>query len=294
MIRRWRLVLVGIGAVLLVALALAPEQLAAAGAGGLLHPARHPVAAAPPAACEDATFTGDRLDLKGWRCRASDSRRGTLIYLHGIADNRTSASGVIDHFGKRGFDVIAYDSRAHGETAGEVCTYGFFEKRDLYRVLDSVGVEPIVLVGTSLGAAVALQEAAEDPRVTAVIAAETFGDLRTVATERAPFFFTSGVIARAFQIAEQQGHFQVDAVSPVAAAAKLKIPVLLVHGAADTDTPPDHSRRVLDALSGPKRLILVPGAKHNESLREEVWSEIERWLDEVLGPAAVHHVEPAK
>jgi uncharacterized protein len=288
MIRRWRLVLVGIGAVLLVALALAPEQLAAAGAGGLLHPGRRLVTAAPPLTCDDATFRGDGLDLKGWRCKGSAPRRGTLIYLHGSADNRTSGLGVIERFGARGFDVTAYDSRGHGESAGDVCTYGFFEKRDLYRVLDSVNPEPIVLVGTSLGAAVALQEAAEDRRITAVVAAETFADLRAVATERAPFFFTPGIIAQAFRIAEQQGHFQVDAVSPVAAAARIRIPVLLVHGAADSDTPPEHSRRVLDALSGPKRLILVPGARHNESLREEVWSEVERWLDEILASAPGH------
>ena len=144
---------------------------------------------------------------------------------------------------------------------------------------------PIVLVGTSLGAAVALQEAARDARVTAVVAAETFSDLRTVATERAPFFFTSGVIKRAFALAEQEGRFQVDAVSPVVAAAAITCPVLLIHGAADSDTPPGHSERVLAALAGPKRLILVPGAGHNESLRGAVWDEIERWIDGVLGPA---------
>jgi dipeptidyl aminopeptidase/acylaminoacyl peptidase len=109
-----------------------------------------------------------------------------------------------------------------------------------------------------------------------------------VATERAPWFFTPGLIARAFRIAEQQGHFEIDAVSPVAAASRLKIPVLLVHGDADTDTPPDHSRRVLYALTGPKRLILVPGARHNESLRGAVWSEIEGWLDEILASAPGH------
>jgi uncharacterized protein len=119
-----------------------------------------------------------------------------------------------------------------------------------------------VLIGTSLGAAVALQEAARDSRVTAVVAAETFSDLRTVATERAPFFFTSGAIASAFQIAEQQGRVRVDEVSPVIAAAQIKIPVLLIHGSADSDTPPEHSERVLAALAGPKRLILVHGARH--------------------------------
>ncbi len=78
----------------------------------------------------------------------------------------------------------------------------------------------------------------------------------------------------------------MDAVSPEAAAAKIRIPVLLVHGDADSDTPPDHSRRVLAALVGPKRLILVPGAHHNESLRSEVWPEVERWLEDVLATRA--------
>jgi pimeloyl-ACP methyl ester carboxylesterase len=285
---RWRLVLVGVGAVVVGALALVAgtSQLPSIGAGGLLHPARRRVEAAAPPTCRDATFAGDPVSLSGWQCRTAGTRRGTLVYLHGVADNRSSARGIIERFGRQGFDVVAYDSRAHGESDGEVCTYGYFEKQDLHRVLDTVGVGPIVLLGTSLGAAVAIQEAAHDPRVSAIVSVETFSDLRTVATERAPFFFTSGIIARAFQLAERRGHFHVDAVSPVEAAAHVLSPVLLIHGAADVDTRSEHSRRVLAALAGPKRLILVPGARHNESLRAEVWSEIEHWLDEMIpGPS---------
>jgi alpha-beta hydrolase superfamily lysophospholipase len=281
--RRLVLALCSVGLLLLVALAVVTSQLPAAGAGGLLHPGRRRVDRPPPPTCEDETFAGDGVTLMGWRCRASATRRGTLVYLHGIGDNRTSAAGIVERFGRRGFDVVAYDSRAHGESDGEACTYGFFEKEDLRRVLDTVAPGPIVLVGTSLGAAVALQEVAKDPRVTAVVAAEAFSDLRTVATERAPFFFTSSIIERAFRLAERQGRFRVDAVSPVAAAGAIRIPVLLIHGAADRDTRPNHSQRVLAALAGPKRLILVPGARHNEALRNS-WGEIERWLDEVVRP----------
>jgi uncharacterized protein len=269
-------------AVILVFALVASSQLPAIGAGGLLHPGRRQVTGAVPRACQDATFPGEGVSLKGWKCRATGSRRGTMVYLHGVADNRTSGAGVVDRFGPRGFDVVAYDSRAHGDSGGDLCTYGFYEKQDLHRVLDAVQPGPIVLIGTSLGAAVALQEAAGDPRVTAVVTAEIFSDLRTVATERAPFFFTSRVISRAFRLAEQQGAFQVDAVSPMTAARAITQPVLLIHGDADVDTPPDHSRRVLDALAGPKRLILVPGAGHNGSLRGTVWTEIERWIDAVL------------
>jgi hypothetical protein len=131
---------------------------------------------------------------------------------------------------------VAYDSRAHGESSGAACTYGFYEKQDLRRVVDTIDSGPVVLMGTSLGAAVALQEAAEDARVSAVVAAETFSDLRTVAIERAPFFFTPNVIRRAFQLAEAEGRFTIEAVSPETAARKIEAPVLIIHGSIDRDT----------------------------------------------------------
>jgi uncharacterized protein len=257
-------------------------QLPAAGAAALLHPTRHSTTTPPPEGCETTDFTGDGIRLRGWRCTASPPSQGTIVYLHGIADNRGSSVGVIQRFRPRGFDVIAYDSRANGESGGTVCTYGFYEKRDLHAVLNTVQGGPIVLIGTSLGAAVALQEAAEDPRVTAVIAAETFSDLRTIATERAPVVFTPPAIRAALAIAEQEGHFAVDDVSPERAAARINAPVLLLHGDADTATRPDHSRRVFTALKGPKQLILVSGAHHNGALGADVWPVIDGWIASVL------------
>jgi dipeptidyl aminopeptidase/acylaminoacyl peptidase len=83
-------------------------------------------------------------------------------------------------------------------------------------------------------------------------------------------------------LAEQRGHFRVDDVSPVAAAAQIAAPVFLLHGAADRETTPDHSRRVFEALRSTKRLVLVEGARHSQSLRGDVWTTVDRWLDEVL------------
>ncbi|PYR45107.1 MAG: hypothetical protein DMF89_26030, partial [Acidobacteria bacterium] len=102
--------------IMTAAVAVAASQLPALGAGGLLQPARHHVGVPAPDTCDDATFSGDGVHLHGWRCRAAGVRRATIVYLHGIADNRTSAAGVIQRFVPRGFDVVAYDSRAHGES----------------------------------------------------------------------------------------------------------------------------------------------------------------------------------
>jgi alpha-beta hydrolase superfamily lysophospholipase len=263
----------------LAVLMVAHAQLPGLGAGGLLHPGRQMALRTLPSSCGEASFAGDGVTLRGWRCASATPARGTIIYLHGIADNRGSAAGAIERYTARGFDVIAYDSRAHGQSGGDACTYGFFEKRDLRAVVDGVRSGPITLIGTSLGAAVALQGAADDPRIAVVVAAETFSDLRTVATERAPFFFTATAIDRALRLAEEQGRFDVDAAAPVVVAPRIKAAVLLIHGDADTETPPSHSQRVFDALVGPKRLLLVPGAGHNGSLRADVWSEIDRWIE---------------
>jgi uncharacterized protein len=254
------------------------------GANALLHPQRRAVSRDPLAPFEAMTFAGADVTLKGWRLRSSHARRGAIVYLHGIADNRDSGAGVARRFAARGFDVIAYDSRAHGASGGDACTYGYYEKRDLMRVLDTVDARPIVLLGTSLGAAVALQAAAEDERIAAVVAAEVFSDLSTVARERAPFFFTERAIQKALMLAEREGAFQLNAVSALAAAPRIHVPVLLIHGARDRDTTPDHSRRVFDALQGSKRLILVPDAGHNQSLQGQVWRDVEEWLDAVLAP----------
>jgi pimeloyl-ACP methyl ester carboxylesterase len=252
-------------------------------ANALLHPGRRPPPSEPAQPHESVDLVGDGVKLKGWIFRAPPTaRRGTVVYLHGVGDNRGSSVGLAQHLTARGFDVVAYDSRAHGESGGEACTYGYYEKRDLARVLDQSGGGPFVLFGVSLGAAVALQTAADDPRVAAVVAVSTFSDLRTVAFERAPFFASRSNKEDALRIAEAEAKFDVAEVSSERAAPRIKCPVLLVHGAEDRETPPEHSERVFAALPGPKRLILVSHAGHANPLDGPTWKEIDRWLDDVV------------
>lgn len=239
---------------------------------------------ARPAGAEDLDVQSAGVVLRGWRFRAPDPRRGTVIYLHGSADNRTSGLFVAQRFTPRGYDVVVYDSRAHGESGGEACTYGYYEKQDLRRVIDAAGPGPVAVIGVSLGGAVALQAAAVDDRITTVVAVSTFSDLRTVATERAPSFASASEIEEAFRIAERTASFRVDDVSPVASARTIAVPVLLVHGQDDGETPAAHSQRIFAALRGPKRLILVPGAGHADALRPDVWNAIDAWIDGALPP----------
>ena len=262
------------------------------GATAILHPWRRPVVFAPDIPYETIAFESDGLRLEGWLFRAdrghADSarleqdvpvRRGLIVYLHGIADNRQSGLGVARRFVPLGYDVLSYDSRAHGRSQGDFCTYGYFERRDVTRALDAAGAKRAVLFGSSLGAAVALQAAAVDPRVIGVIAQSSFADLPSIVRDRAPWYLPEAYVTAAIARAGQLAGFAPSEASPVASAAHIRVPVLLIHGAADDETPSQHSQLIYAALAGPKRLLLVPGAGHNDVLaREDVWREIERWL----------------
>ena len=252
------------------------------GAGALLHPSRRPLTTPRPADAEEVVVRSGDLRLFGWRLSAAGPRRGTLVYLHGSADNRASGLSIAERFRRRGFDAVLFDSRAHGESEGDACTYGYHEKRDLARIVDTLGKGPVVAFGVSLGGAVALQAAAEDRRISAVVAVAPFSDIRTVARERAPSVASQANIDAAFRLAEQQAHFVADDVSPARAAGQIRVPVLLVHGEDDHETPPAHSQRIFEGLTSDKRLVLVPGAGHLDALTPGVWQIIEDWIDRVL------------
>ncbi len=252
-------------------------------AGALLHRSQTPVYRARPDTCADASFAGDGVELQGWRCAPTAPRRGTIVYLHGIGDNRSGAAGVVERFGPQGFEVVAYDSRAHGQSDGTLCTYGIRERQDLRRVVATIPAGPVILVGSSLGAAVAIQTASVEPRVSGVVAAEVFADLRSIATERGRrMWLPPWTIVRALPIAERRAGFRVDDASPVASARLVNVPVLLLHGADDRETSPRHSRLVHDALAGPRTLVIVPRAGHNQTLAAPgVWDRVEAWIGDL-------------
>jgi uncharacterized protein len=251
------------------------------GAGALLHPARRPVGAPPALTKRDVVVQSGDVTLRGWLFPSSGVSRGTtVVYLHGSADNRDSGNWIAERLVPKGYDVLAYDGRAHGESTGDACTYGVLEKQDLRRALDQLGIQRFLLVGASLGAAVALQAAPDDPRVIGVVAASTFSDLETIARDRAPPTMREAQIREAFDLAGKQAAFRVADASPLRAASRITVPVLIVHGADDRETSPEHSRRVYAALSGPKTLRVVENAGHNGVL-SIIWPEVERWIDDV-------------
>jgi uncharacterized protein len=270
---------------LLACTACVPPQI---GAHLILHPPRFPVLPALGMSPEEVELCGDGLVLRGWLFRAQPpgggrQRRALVLYLHGITNNRSQGLEVARRLPARGYDVLMLDFRAHGASDGTLASFGHFEKEDVRRAIDKfAGSDPVVLLGESYGAAIALQTAALEPRVAAVVAMASFATLERAIRDRTPFFASEQNIREAMALVERESGYRIASVSPVESARHIRVPTLLIHGTLDRETRPEHSARIFQALESPKRMLLIDGAQHSDVLnRPAVVDAIAGWLAEL-------------
>ena len=126
------------------------------------------------------------------------------------------------------------------------------------------GFEPIAW-GRSMGAAIALQTAARDHRLKALILEAPYARLhdsiaRSLASRRLPAMLAGALLRRAGGIAG----CELDHPCPEDAARAVRIPVLILHGSEDRIAPPSEVQRLASALPGPPGVVVVPGAHHGD------------------------------
>jgi uncharacterized protein len=240
-----------------------------------LHPPRRPVPANPCARTVQVTAR-DGVSLRAWLFLPANSNGEAVLVLHGIADSRASQAGMARLFLARGYIVLAPDSRAHGESGGDLATYGLLESDDVHRwvswLIRDQHPRKVFGMGESLGGAVLIQSLAVEPRFSGIVAECSFSSFERIARDRVaemlPFSPEIGRLLAAppvwagFIYARFRYGLDFRAASPQAAIARANTPVLLIHGLNDTKTPPEHSRIL--AASNPRTAVLwlVPGAGH--------------------------------
>jgi pimeloyl-ACP methyl ester carboxylesterase len=229
---------------------------------------------------------------------AGERARGTVIFLHGVSENRIVGLPIARRLHAVGFNVFLYDCRSHGESGGSVCTYGFYEKLDVSTIINylesrqDLTLGRIGLMGSSMGAAVAIQVAALDARVAAVVAESGFASLRKVYDEyqkrmiKIPWHYLRNLVIRR---SEQIAHFKASLVSPVEAVKQVHVPLFVMHGTADNKIPSSASELVFRNAHEPKELWLIPGARHNDMVEkggEEYFTRIVDFFERTLPPAS--------
>lgn len=213
------------------------------------------------------------IQLHSWLIRSKRQARGTIIYLHGVADCKIDGLRFAKLLHDQDYNVFLYDSRRHGDSDGAYCTYGFYEKHDVVRVIDylqsrnDLQMGKIGLFGTSMGAAIALQAAAIDPRIAAVVAENSFATLRTIFDDyqrrmiKLSFHYLRNVV---IVRSELKAKFKASDVSPLEAVKKISIPLLFIYGTQDHLINYQYSLLLHENAHEPKELFAVEGASHSD------------------------------
>ena len=239
--------------------------------------------------------TKEGIDLRGWLIKASSGVKSTILILHGVSESKIAGLRMAKEFHDRGYNVFLYDSRRHGESGGKFCTYGYHEKVDARLTIDyllsrnDLQVGKIGMFGWSMGAAVAIQVAAVDTRVAAVVAESGFATLRTVFDYyqkrmiKLPWHYLRNIVIKR---SEYLAGFTANDVSPIEAVKQIHVPIFLLHGTEDNLIKYNYSEKVYNAANQPKELWLIPGARHNDMMEvggEEYTRRITEFFEEHLG-----------
>lgn len=210
-----------------------------------------PVERALPGAREVAFETEDGLRLAAWLLpTARQPPRSSVIVFHGNAGDRASRAPLARALADGGHDVLLVDYRGYAENPGSPSEGGLVRDARAARAwVAARSNRPIVLFGESLGAAVAVALAAEQPS-DALALRSPFTSLADAGRAHYPFL-PLGLILK-------------DRWSSIERIAHVGVPVLVVAGTSDGVVPFEQSRALFDAAREPKRFTAIEGADHND------------------------------
>jgi len=225
---------------------------------------------------EEVHIHSDRgYDLYAIYLPQPGSRR-TVVLSHGITYSLYGSIKYAALFRSRGCNLLLYELRNHGRNPRLNTTFGFYEKHDLRQVVDWAfsRLGPGGKVGTmgeSMGGAITLEEAKDDPRLSFAMADCAYSDLNDLLAyrraEEMPFMPAWPFIPLASWFAKRITGMRFEDVSPIRGLEALETPVFFAHGVDDRFIPPDMSIAMYDNKTrGMRRLYLAPNARHAEAL----------------------------
>lgn len=181
----------------------------------------------------------------------------TMLYLCGVGRNMGDYNYLarVSAFRQLGFSVLVFDYRGYGLSQGsfpnELQVYEDSQAAWNYlRDIRRIPAQQIVIYGESLGGAIALDLAIKHPDAGGLIMQSSFTSMAEVIQHR-----------KVLQI------FPIDLLltekfNSFSKVRSLRIPVLFLHGQADSVVPFEMSQQLYNAASEPKQLSLIPDADH--------------------------------
>lgn len=213
-----------------------------------------------------------------------------VIICHGVTENKTNSVKYMNLFLNRGFNVVIYDHRRHGESGGKTTSYGHYEKFDLQAVVDWLRKEkgPLLQLGIhgeSMGAATMLLYAGMlNDRADFYVADCPFSSFEEQLAYRLkkemklpPKIF----IPFANVFLKIRDGYSIKDVSPISVIQHIQKPILFIHSRKDDYILPSMTLELYEKKLGPKMLFLADNGVHAQSLNENK-ENYEKAIDDFL------------
>jgi fermentation-respiration switch protein FrsA (DUF1100 family) len=232
----------------------------------------------PDGLAEEVTFpsTADAVRISGWFLRAEqatpETPRPVIVLCHGIWTGRRECLPLALRFQAAGYNVLAFDFRAHGLSDGRFTSVGHHETNDVLGAIAYVKDRPEVdrarigVLGFSMGAAASIQAAARCEDIGAVVADSAYATFLDAAKysfhviTRVPQFPLAPMAIRWAKWLVKVDASQLRPIDVVGRIAPR--PIMIAHGALDEIVPVQHARSLFQAAGEPSELWIEPGAHH--------------------------------
>ena len=235
---------------------------------------------------EDVYFrSSDGLMLHGWWLSAKGKAKGTVLFLHGNAQNITTHIASVHWLAAQHYNVFLPDYRGYGLSAGEPNLKGVQDDIDsamgyLLQRKD-IDSERIVMLAQSLGGALAIYNVAHSPyrgKIKALVTESVFSDYAGIVREKLSSFWLTWPLQWPLSLTIDNDYSPLPVVNKVS-----PIPLLIIHGDNDKIVPLSHGEALFAAAAQPKEMWVVQNGGHIEAFRrKEYQARLLEYLDRNL------------
>ncbi len=216
----------------------------------------------------------DGLTLKGDVFMAEENSHKWLIVIHGYTGKRSDMYHIANAYAEKGYNVLAPDMRAHGESEGDYIGMGWLDRKDVLKWIDYVisldSEAEIILHGVSMGGATVMMTAGEElsDNVKGVVEDCGYTSVWDIFSDELEYIFglpEFPLLHAANVISKVRAGYNFIEASAVEQVAKAKVPMLFIHGAEDNFVHTDMVYEVYAACTTEKDILVVEGAGHGQA-----------------------------
>ncbi len=221
---------------------------------------------------EDISFkASDGVALHGWFFQSHGEPKATVLVFHGNAENLSTHVNSVLWMVQEGFNVFIFDYRGYGRSEGNPGIKGVHldgaAALEMALNLPLTRSAPIVVLGQSIGGAIAVYTVAHAPdknRIAALVIDSAFASYRLIAREKLGSFWLTWLFQYPMSFLVGDSYSAVHWISKVS-----PVPVLIMHGEKDTVVPDHHGSMLYDAASQPKEYWTTHTPGHIMSFADE-------------------------